>query len=46
MMMIVDFQSNDKKFTDIAAQLEAMGEDINCVIRAQREEIFDKMHRL
>lgn len=46
MMMIVDFQSNDQKFTDIAAQLEAMGEDINCVIRAQREEIFDKMHRL
>ena len=46
MMMIVDFQSNDKKFTDSAAQLEAMGEDINCVIRAQREEIFDKMHRL
>ena len=46
MMMIVDFQSNDKKFTDIAAQLEAMGVDINCVIRAQREEIFDKMHRL
>ena len=46
MMMIVDLQSNDKKFTDIAAQLEAMGEDINCVIRAQREEIFDKMHRL
>ena len=46
MMMNVDFQSNDKKFTDIAAQLEAMGEDINCVIRAQREEIFDKMHRL
>ena len=46
MMMIVDFQSNDKKFTDIAAQLEAMGEDINCVIRARREEIFDKMHRL
>lgn len=46
MMMIVDFQSNDKKFTDIAAQLEDMGEDINCVIRAQREEIFDKMHRL
>ena len=46
MMMIVDFQSNDKKFTDIAAQLEAMGGDINCVIRAQREEIFDKMHRL
>ena len=46
MMLIVDLQSNDKKFTDIAAQLEAMGEDINCVIRAQREEIFDKMHRL
>lgn len=42
MMMIVDFQSNDKKFTDIAAQLEAMGEDINCVIRAQREEILTK----
>ena len=38
MMMIVDFTSAEK--------LEELGQGIGCVIRLQREEIFDKMHRL
>ena len=46
MMMIVDFESVDLKFVVIAGELEKMGEEIGCVIRVQREEIFDKMHRL
>ncbi len=46
MMMIVDFESVDQKFVVIAGELEKMGEEIGCVIRVQREEIFDKMHRL
>lgn len=46
MMMIVDFDKVDKKFTETAGELEKLGEDIGCVIRVQREEIFDKMHRL
>lgn len=46
MMMIVDFSKVDKKFTEIAGELEKMGEGLACVIRVQREEIFDKMHRI
>lgn len=46
MMMIVDFTSVDKNFAAVAGELEKMGEEIGCVIRVQREEIFNKMHRL
>lgn len=46
MMMIVDFNMVDKKFTEIVEELEKLGEGIGCVIRVQREEIFDKMHRI
>ena len=46
MMMIVDFKSVDQNFVAVAGELEKMGEEINCVIRVQREEIFNNMHRL
>ena len=46
MMMIVDFASVGKSFVEVSEELETLGEDIGCVIRVQREEIFDKMHRL
>jgi ACT domain-containing protein len=46
MMMIVDFTAVDKQFVEVAEELEKLGEEIGCVIRTQREEIFDKMHRL
>ena len=46
MMMIVDFNAVDQNFVAVAGELEKMGEEINCVIRVQREEIFNKMHRL
>lgn len=46
MMMIVDFTSVDKNFVEVSEELESLGEQIGCVIRMQREEIFDKMHRL
>lgn len=46
MMMIVDFASLDKSFVAASEELEKLGEGIGCVIRVQREEIFDKMHRL
>lgn len=45
MMMIVD-ASVDKNFVELSEELEALGEEIGCVIRVQREEIFNKMHRL
>lgn len=46
MMMIVDFTKLTKSFVDASEELENLGEEIGCVIRVQREEIFDKMHRL
>lgn len=46
MMMIVDFAALDKPFIEASSELEKLGDGIGCVIRVQREEIFDKMHRL
>lgn len=46
MMMIVDTGSMSKQFGDMADELAALGEDIGVVIKCQKEEIFDKMHRL
>ncbi len=46
MMMIVDFNDVEKQFVDVSAELEQLGESIGCVIRVQREEIFNKMHRI
>ena len=46
MMMSVDFAKLTKSFVDASEELENLGEEIGCVIRVQREEIFDKMHRL
>ncbi len=46
MMMIVDFADLSKSFVEASGELEQLGEGIGCVIRVQREEIFDKMHRI
>ena len=46
MMMIVDFFVFVKNFVEISDELEKLGNGIGCVIRVQREEIFDNMHRL
>lgn len=46
MMMIVDMQAALKPFADCAADLEKLGKEIGVSIKCQREEIFDKMHRL
>ncbi len=46
MMMIVDFTSAEKGFSVVSEELEELGQGIGCVIRLQREEISDKMHRL
>lgn len=46
MMMIVDSTNVDTRFSDVSDELEQLGGEIGCVIRVQREEIFDKMHRL
>ena len=46
MMMIVDMSKTSKEFNTVADDLETLGKDIGVVIKCQREEIFDSMHRL
>ena len=46
MMMIVDMQNAKKVHDEIAADLTALGEKIGVIIRCQKEEIFNKMHRI
>ena len=46
MMMIVDTNQMQKTFGDMADELAALGEEIGVVIKCQKEELFDKMHRI
>ena len=46
MMMIVDVTDLKKDFTTVCDEMEALGQEIGVNIRCQREEIFEKMHRL
>ncbi len=46
MMMIVDVAKSQVDFMDMSDSLESLGEDIGVVIKCQKEEIFDSMHRL
>ena len=46
MMMIVDTNQMEKHFGEMADELRALGEKIGVDIKCQKEEIFDKMHRI
>lgn len=46
MMMITDISESKKDFSEISDDFELLGENIGCLIKLQREEIFNKMHRL
>jgi ACT domain-containing protein len=46
MMMIVDMTGMDKDFEVISDELEELGSEIGVIIKSQREDIFDKMHRI
>ena len=46
MMMIVDASESNKDLTAVIEDLDHIGEEIGVSIRCQREEIFDKMHRI
>lgn len=46
MMMIVDMNWTEKHFGDIVDELNSLGEEIGVIIKCQKEEIFDKMHRI
>ena len=46
MMMIVDTSHTEKSHGDMADELKALGEEIGVIIKCQREEIFESMHRI
>jgi len=46
MMMITDMNKASKPIGDISDELAQIGEEIGVVIKCQREEIFDSMHRI
>ena len=46
MMMIVNVSGSSKKLGDIQADLDELGKRLGVRVKCQREEIFDKMHRI
>lgn len=46
MMMVVDTNLTNKDFGVIVDELAKLGEEIGVVIKCQKEEIFDQMHRI
>ena len=46
MMMIVDIKSCNIPFDEMRDGLNAIGEQKGVQIKCQKEEIFDKMHRI
>lgn len=46
MMMVVDVANMAKDFEVVCDEMEKLGDEIGVRIHCQREEIFEKMHRL
>lgn len=46
MMMIVDMNHTKISFLDCQKELEVLGGQIGVSIKCQKEEIFEKMHRI
>ncbi len=46
MMMIADMSNAVKSVSEVSDDLDALGADIGVIIKCQREEIFNSMHRL
>lgn len=46
MMMVVDVASASKPFEGLVNELNELGAGIGVQIKCQREDIFDKMHRI
>ena len=46
MMMIVDMSKMTKPFEQVVGELVAEGSAMGVQVKCQREEIFDKMHRI
>lgn len=46
MMMIVDMSKCEMSFDDFSIELVRIGQEKGVQVKCQREEIFDKMHRI
>lgn len=46
MMMIIDIAGSNKSYDEVITKLDELGKEIGVVIKCQREEIFDMMHRI
>lgn len=46
MMMIADMSTAVKSVSEVSDDLDALGAEIGVIIKCQREEIFNSMHRL
>lgn len=46
MMMIVDMKESEVSFSKCSEDLDQIGEMIGVSIKCQKEEIFEKMHRI
>ncbi len=46
MMMIVDTSNSSKNFDEFISDLDRVGMETGVSIKAQHEDIFNKMHRL
>lgn len=46
MMMIADIEAVQKPFEELTNELAELGNTIGVQVKCQREDIFDKMHRI
>lgn len=46
MVMIVDMSKSEEAFSQIVAQLKALGESMNLRIQVRHKTVFDSMHRI
>lgn len=46
MMMIVDITDVTKDYEVVMDEMDQIGKEIGVIIKVQREDIFDKMHRI
>ena len=46
MMMLVDVSESVKKHEELSDELASLGDEIGVQIKAQKEEIFQMMHRI
>lgn len=46
MTMLIDLSACEKPFAEVSDSLDEKGKEMGLIIRVQREDIFDRMHRI